>query len=138
MFSILEKKVLAPRIKSIKVYAPLIAKKFKPGQFVILRLCEEGERIPLTIVDADKDSIILIFQEVGKTTMMLGKLEVGDTILDLVGPLGNPSEIKRFGNVCCVGGGVGIIALYPITRALRDAGNKITTIIGARSKDLLI
>jgi len=140
MFKILLKKELAPSIKLFEFDAPLIARKAKPGQFVVLRINEEGERIPLTIADAKKESgrLVIVFQEVGKSTKLLGTLEPGDTIIDLIGPLGKPSEIEKFGTVVCIGGGVGTPEIYPVARALKQAGNKVISIIGARSKNLLI
>ncbi|HOJ92800.1 MAG TPA: sulfide/dihydroorotate dehydrogenase-like FAD/NAD-binding protein [Dictyoglomaceae bacterium] len=140
MFDVLEKKILAPGVKLIKVSAPIIAKKSLPGQFVILRVTENGERIPLTIADKDKEkgTITIVFQEVGKTTKLLGRLEENDKILDLVGPLGNPTEIDNFGTVIGVGGGVGIAALYPILKALKETGNYVISIIGGRSRDYVI
>ncbi|HZK18377.1 MAG TPA: sulfide/dihydroorotate dehydrogenase-like FAD/NAD-binding protein [Clostridia bacterium] len=139
MFRILEKKILADEIKLFKMYAPGIAQKAKPGQFIILRINEKGERIPLTIADFDQNegTITIVFQEVGKTTKMLGLLEEGDTVLDFVGPLGMPSHVEEIGKVVCVGGGVGVAPIYPITRALKGAGNDVTGIIGARSKNIL-
>jgi ferredoxin--NADP+ reductase len=140
MFEIVYKSVLAPAIISIKVLAPEIAAKARPGQFIILRIHEKGERIPLTVADYDrqKGTISLIFQEVGRTTKELGKLEVGDKILDLVGPLGQPTHIDEVGTVVCIGGGVGIAPIYPITRAFKEAGNEVISIIGARCADYLI
>jgi len=138
MNEILVKRELAPSIKLMVIRAPLIARKFKPGHFIILRVCEEGERIPLTIADADGDNITIVFQEVGKTTKMLSQLNVGDKVLNILGPLGRPSQIENYGHVCCVGGGVGVAELYPVTRALKRVGNRITTILGARNKDLII
>lgn len=138
MYEIVREEFLAPSVKLLVVHAPLVARKCRPGQFVILRVCEEGERIPLTIVDSDGENITLVFQRVGRTTAALGELGVGGRILNLAGPLGNPSRVERFGSVCCVGGGVGVAALYPIAKALRNAGNRVTSIIGARSRDLLI
>lgn len=140
MFSIKHKEILAPSLKLIKVFAPEIAAKAKPGQFIILRINEKGERIPLTIADFDRNEglLTLIFQEVGRTTLELGQLEEGDYILDLVGPLGQASHIDNFGTVVCIGGGVGVAPIYPITRALKQAGNKIISIIGARSSDFII
>jgi len=140
MFRITQKKVLAPGTKQFIVDAPLVASKVQPGQFVVLRVCEEGERIPLTVADFDRGSgsLTLIFQEVGKTTKLLGTLEAGEGILDLVGPLGKPTHIERFGKVACVGGGIGVAPVYPIARALREKGNHVVSIIGARSRDLLI
>lgn len=140
MNEILEKKILAEGVKDIIVSSPNIARKRKAGQFIILRVNERGERIPLTIVDSDSDAgtIRLVFQEVGKTTCILGELEVGDTILDLVGPLGKPTHIEKFGTIVCVGGGIGVAPVYPIAASMKEAGNEVISIIGARNKDLLI
>ena len=140
MFPIVDARLLAASVKQLKVAAPDIAKKRKPGQFIVLRTHEEGERIPLTISDADPSAgtISLIFQEVGKSTMQLGKLKTGDSLLDLIGPLGRPTHIENFGTVVCIGGGIGIAPVYPIAKGMREAGNKIISIIGARTKDLLI
>jgi len=139
-FMVLSKEELAPQIKRIVVSAPLIAKKAKAGQFVILRVDERGERFPLTLVDwnPDKGTITLIFQEVGVSTRKLGKINSGDYIEDIVGPLGNPTEIDKYGHVAVVGGGVGTALIYPWVRSLKKAGNHITTIIGARSANLLL
>jgi len=140
MNKIISQVELAPTIKFIEVLAPRIAKKFRPGQFVIVRIDERGERIPLTIVNSntEKGSIALLFQEVGKTTKKLGRLKTGAYIRDLLGPLGKPSEIKNYGTVVIVGGGVGIGLAYPEAKALKEAGNHVITIIGARNKDLLL
>lgn len=140
MYKILEKEELTEGVKRMKVEAPDIARKAQPGQFIILRIDESGERIPLTVGDYDRDggTITIVFQEVGKTTKHLGMLNQGDSILDFVGPLGKPSEIEKFGKVVCVGGGVGTAVIYPITRALYDAGNEVISIVGARNADLLI
>jgi ferredoxin/flavodoxin---NADP+ reductase len=140
MPEILLREVLSPQIVRLRIDAPVIAKKRRPGQFVILRVHEKGERIPLTIVDSDPDigSITLIFQVVGKTTHMLSKLEKGDNILDLVGPLGKPTAIERFGTVVVVGGGIGAAVAYPIAKGMKQAGNRVITILGARNKNLLI
>jgi ferredoxin--NADP+ reductase len=137
---IVVKKELAPNIKLIEVNSPEIAEKAQPGQFVILRVDEKGERFPLTLVDWDKQkgTITLIFLEVGVSTKKLGTLQVGDKILDIVGPLGVPSEIKQYGQVCVIGGGVGTASAYPIIRALKRMGNKVVSIIGARTAQLLI
>jgi ferredoxin--NADP+ reductase len=137
---ILMKQQLAPSVQLFEVEAPLIARKAKPGQFVILRVNEEGERIPLTIADfnRDKGSITLIFQEVGASTIELGLLNEGEFLLDLVGPLGKATHIEKFGTVVCVGGGIGIAPVYPIARGLKEACNEVISIIGARSKDILI
>lgn len=136
---IIRKEELAPNIKLFEIDQPLIARKVQPGQFVVVRHNEKGERIPLTVADYDRDrgTITIIFQEVGKSTYEMGELNVGDTLLDVVGPLGQPSEIANYGTVVCIGGGVGIAPVYPITRALKAAGNHTIAIIGARTKELL-
>lgn len=141
MYKIVARKELAPTIKLFEVKAPEIAKKAQPGEFIILRKDEKGERIPLTITDYDPErgTITIIFQEVGRSTKELGALKEGDSILDFVGPLGRATEIEKYeGKVLCVGGGVGVAPVYPITRALKEAGNEVISIIGARTKDLLI
>jgi len=140
MYKIIRKKELAPKIKLFEVEAPEMAEKAKPGQFIILIINEKGERIPLTIADYNpkKGTISFVFNEVGKTTKQLGCLEVGDNIWNITGPLGIPSEIRKFGKVLCVGGGVMIAPLHLQVKALREAGNEITTIIGARIEELLI
>jgi ferredoxin--NADP+ reductase len=140
MNKILEKKMLAEKVWYYRVQAPLIAKRRKAGQFIILRVWEGGERIPLTIADADpiEGSITLIVQDVGKTTNMLADLNVGDSILDLAGPLGKATHVEKFGTVVMVGGGIGIAPAHPIAQAMNAAGNKVISIIGARNKDLLI
>lgn len=139
-FAILEKRNLAERVFSVRVRAEGIARHARAGQFVILRLDERGERFPLTLCDWSPDEgwVRLVFQVVGRSTAKLSRLEAGDAILDLVGPLGRPTEIREFGHVVCVGGGVGIAAVYPICREMRRAGNRVTGIIGARTADLLI
>lgn len=139
MHKILSKKELAPKIKFFEVYAPEIAEKVRPGQFIILIINERGERIPLTVAgyDARKGTINFAFNEVGKTTKQLGCLKEGDSIGSVSGPLGNPSEIKNFGRVLCVAGGVMIAPTLLLVRALREAGNTLTTVVGARIKDLL-
>lgn len=140
MYEITEKIELAHTVYQYKIKAPLLAKKRKAGQFVVLRLNEKGERIPLTIVDSDEKegTITIIVQEVGKSTAMLGDMGAGDSILDVVGPLGKPTHIENFGIAVCVGGGIGTAPVYPIARALKAAGNKVISIIGARNKNLLI
>jgi ferredoxin/flavodoxin---NADP+ reductase len=137
---ILEKKNLGPRVEQITVYAPEIARKAKAGQFVILRVDDEGERIPLTLVkwDAEEGTVTLIFQQVGLSTKKLSTLEVGDEIANLAGPLGNASDIRHYGLAAVVCGGVGTAAAYPIAKALKEANNHVVTIIGARTEDLLI
>ncbi|MBP8933792.1 MAG: sulfide/dihydroorotate dehydrogenase-like FAD/NAD-binding protein [Candidatus Atribacteria bacterium] len=139
MVKILKKEVLTPQIKLMVIDAPRVARHAKAGQFVIIRIDEEGERIPLTIADFDqeKGTVTIIFQEVGKSTMQLGELDEGEFIADFVGPLGKEIEEKNFGQVVCVGGGVGIAPIYPKARSLKMIGNHITSIIGARSSDLL-
>ena len=138
-FTILKKRELVPTIHQLDVAAPRVAEKAMPGQFVILRIDERGERIPLTIADFDAadGTVTLIFQEIGKTTRQLASLDAGDSIADLAGPLGRASAIERFGTVVCVGGGVGIAPIFPIARGLMKAGNKVISIIGARSADIL-
>lgn len=140
MYEIVDTKDLSPSVKLFEVSAPLIAEKAQPGQFVILRVDETGERFPLTIADFDREkgTITVIFMVVGASTMKLDELKKGDKILNLAGPLGMPSEIENYGTVVCVGGGVGIAPIYPIARALREAGNHVISIIGARCADLLI
>lgn len=140
MYQIVRKKVLAPSINLFEVSAPMVAKKAQAGQFVILRIDEQGERIPLTIADFNRErgTITTIFQEVGATTRLLGRLNEGDYLLDFVGPLGLPTEVEKYGRVVCVGGGVGVAPIFPIARALREAGNEVISIIGARTKELLI
>ena len=130
---------LAPKIKWMELQASEIAAKCRPGQFVMLVLGAKGERVPLTIAgfDRKKGTISFAFNEVGKTTKQLGLLKQGDNIENVLGPLGNPSEIGKFGNVLCVGGGVMIAPMHLQVQALREAGNKVTTAIGARIKDLL-
>ncbi|MDI6759004.1 MAG: sulfide/dihydroorotate dehydrogenase-like FAD/NAD-binding protein [Candidatus Omnitrophota bacterium] len=127
-------------IKRIEVLSPLIAKAAQPGQFVVVMVSELGERIPLTIVDRDikNGAITLIFQEVGLTTKLLGKMNAGNSLYALAGPLGHATEIKNYGKLILVGGGVGIAEIYPAAKAFKEAGNHITAILGARNKDLLI
>lgn len=139
MVKILKKETLAPTIKLMELNAPLVAKHAKAGQFIILMMNDAGERIPLTIADFDKEkgTITIVFQEVGKTTLALGLLKEGDEIAHLNGPLGKPSHTENFGNVVIIGGGVGIAPIYPISRALKEAGNNVIAIIGSRTKELL-
>ena len=139
MYKIVTKKELASKIKLFEVYAPEIAEKVRPGQFIILIIDEKGERIPLTIAgyDAKKGTITFVFNEVGKTTKQLGFLKEGDCIESITGPLGNPSEIEKFGKVLCVAGGVMIAPMLLQVQALRETGNIVTTVIGARIKELL-
>jgi ferredoxin--NADP+ reductase len=140
MYKIVKKEALTPEIKLYNVEAPFIATKVQPGQFVVLRLHDEGERIPLTVADFDREkgTITLIVAEIGKTTKEMGTFNEGDEILDLVGPLGKATHIENYGTVACVGGGIGIAPVFPVARALKEAGNKVVSIIGARCKDILI
>jgi ferredoxin--NADP+ reductase len=140
MYEILEKRALSDNVKLMKVKAPLVARKALAGQFIILRIDEEGERIPLTIADYDRKNgtITVIFMEVGKTTKQLGIMEVGDKLLNFAGPLGVASEIEKYGTCVMIGGGVGIAPLYPIVRELKKAGNHVISILGARNKSLLM
>ena len=139
MYRIIEKQQLAPAVMMMVVEAPHVARKARAGQFVIVRIDETGERIPLTIADHDaaQGTITLVVQEVGKTTMQMGALQAGDALATVAGPLGHPTEIGAYGTVVCVGGGVGIAPIFPIARALKEAGNRVISIIGARSRELL-
>lgn len=141
MFEILETQEVAERtVVMLRIHSPRIARKLLPGQFIILRVHEKGERIPLTVAETQPDEgwIRLYFQVVGKTTALLAKKRAGEFIHDLIGPLGIPSHIEKMGTVVCVGGGLGVAVVFPITRALYEAGNHVIGIIGARTKDLLI
>jgi ferredoxin/flavodoxin---NADP+ reductase len=140
VFQIIHAQFLAPGIKRFVIEAPRIARKQKPGQFVILRIYEEGERIPVTIENSDpqKGTINIVVQSAGKTTHLLNTLETGDSILDVVGPLGKPSEIRNYGTVVVVGGGVGTAMAYPTAAALKRARNRVISIVGARNKELVI
>ncbi len=137
---IINKRMLEPKVGWFEIEAPQIAKKRKAGQFVILRIDETGERIPLTIADSHPETgtIVLICQSVGKTSTQLNRLQAGDVILDIAGPLGRASHLENFGTVVCVGGGVGIAVAYPIAKALQEEGNEVISILGARTKELLI
>jgi len=139
MNKITRKEYLNPEVIRIDVDSPLIAKKRKAGQFVVLRAAPTGERFPLTLVDSDPETgaITLIYQVVGRSTRELAALEVGDDILDILGPLGRPTEVKKVGTVVAVGGGVGIALLYPIAKAMKEAGNRVVSILGARTSSLL-
>ncbi len=139
-FKIIEKNMLADNVVALWVHAPQIAKKRKAGQFIILRPNEESERIPLTIAGVKKDSgaIRLIAQVVGETTRELAALNEGEFIRDIAGPLGHPTPIENYGTVACIGGGIGVAPMLPIAVAMKEAGNRVITIIGARTKDLLL
>ena len=140
MFKILKKERLAPHVNKFLIHAPCVTKNCKPGQFVIIRVDEEGERIPLTIAEYDREqgTITLIVQEVGKTTYKLGDLDEGDAIEDVIGPLGRPAEIAKVGTVVTIGGGVGTAIVYPETRAFKEAGNYLISIVGYKNKKLII
>jgi ferredoxin/flavodoxin---NADP+ reductase len=140
VFPIVAVESLAPTVTRYVVEAPLVARKREAGQFVMVRLDERGERVPLTLVDSDpvRGTVTLIVQTVGKTTRQMASLRAGDALLDLLGPLGNPTPISHHGAVACVGGGVGTAVLLPIARALRAAGNAVHGVLGARSGDLVI
>ena len=141
MFKILKKQELSPGIFHYDIEAPRVAKKARAGQFIVLRVNEEGERIPLTIADFDREAgtITLIFQVVGASTQLLASKNEGESILDFVGPLGQPSEIsENMGTIVCIGGGIGVAPVYPIARAMHEAGNKVISILGAKTRDILI
>jgi len=140
MFKILYKQSLSDIVTLLRVAAPEIARRAKPGQFVVLRINEQGERIPLTIASQNEldGTIEIIFQSVGKTTLELASLEVSDYIKDVLGPLGHPTDIQNLGTVVCVAGGVGAAEILPVADAFKKAGNNVITILGARTKDLLI
>jgi ferredoxin/flavodoxin---NADP+ reductase len=140
VYKILHKETLKSDINKLMVIeAPAVAKKAQAGQFIILRVDEHGERIPLTIADYDREAgtITIVFQEIGKTTMHLGTLEPGDELATFVGPLGHPTEVENYGKVICIGGGTSIAIIFPIARALKEAGNHVISIIGARTENLL-
>ena len=141
MFKILKKEELSPNVYAMEIDAPRVAKKAEPGQFIVLRVDEKGERIPLTIANFDRETgrILIVFQVIGASTMALAALNEGDDILDFVGPLGRPSEIAKLdGTMVVVGGGIGVAPTYPIARAMKEAGNKVIAIMGAKTKDILI
>lgn len=141
MFEILRREEMADgTVVMNEISAPLIAKNAKPGQFVILKANETGERVPLTMADSDpvKGTVTVIYQVVGKSTMLFKSLQTGDRFQDVIGPLGKATHLEKVGNVVCVGGGTGVAVLHPITRALKEMGNNVKAIIGARTKDLLI
>ena len=141
MFRILKKEELSPNVYAMEIDAPRVAKKAEPGQFIVLRVNEEGERIPLTIANFDRETgrILIVFQVIGASTMELAALNEGDSVLDFVGPLGRPSEIGKLdGTMVVVGGGIGVAPTFPIARAMKEAGNKVIAIMGAKTKDILI
>jgi len=139
VYEILLKQDLVPNIHLFKVGVPDVAKKAQAGQFVVIRIDEKGERIPLTIADWDREegSVTIVFMEVGTTTHRLALLKAGDFITDFIGPLGLPTHIDKFGTVVCVAGGFAVATIMPIARAMREKGNKVVSIMGARNKDLI-
>ena len=139
-YQVFAKKVLAPEVVQMDIVAPLVARKAQPGEFIILRVDKNGERIPLTIADFDRErgTVTIIFQEVGASTRQLGQLETGDEIMDFAGPLGKPTHIEKRGTVVCIGGGIGVAPVYPIARGMKQSGNNVISIIGARNRGLLI
>jgi ferredoxin--NADP+ reductase len=139
LYKILLREDLVPNVHLYKIEAPAVAKKAQPGQFIVIRIDEKGERIPLTVADWDREegSVTIIVMEVGTTTQRLAQLGTGDSIADFVGPLGLPTHIENYGTVVCVAGGFAVAPIKPITRALKQAGNKVFSIMGARNKDLL-
>ena len=139
-YTIVSQQQLSPTVKKHVIYMPLIAAKAKAGQFVILRAHSMGERVPITLFDWDAKAgtISIIVQSIGKSTTMFNELKTGEKFLNVAGPLGTPVEIKKYGTAVCVGGGVGIAEVYPIAKALKEAGNKVISILGARNSDLLI
>ncbi|GBE41805.1 MAG TPA: sulfide/dihydroorotate dehydrogenase-like FAD/NAD-binding protein [Nitrospirae bacterium] len=140
MYKIIKKETVAPQVVAIEVDAPYIARHHQAGNFVVLRINERGERIPLTIADSDakKGTITLLFQKIGKTTEALGKLNAGKAIRDIAGPLGHATPIKKYGHCVLVGGGIGAATLFPILKALKTEKNKVTTILGAREQKLIV
>jgi len=140
MYEIVKAEKLTPDVTRLEIAAPHIAKKAMAGQFVMLTVDEHGERIPLTMADfsAEKGTVTIAALEIGKTTKKLGTLKAGDKLFSLVGPLGLPTELKNYGTVVCVGGGIGLALMYPVVRSLKQAGNRMVSIIGAKNKDLLI
>ncbi len=139
-FQIVEARFLAPDVKLFRITAPRVAKRQKPGQFVIVRVDENGERIPLTIAESDPQAgtVTIIVQGIGKTTKQLNALQAGQIVADLAGPLGKPSEIEKFGTAVVIGGGVGTAIAYPTAKALKQAGNRVVCIIGGRNQQLVI
>jgi ferredoxin--NADP+ reductase len=140
MHTILSRETLAPGVVRLWVDAPVIARKRRPGQFVVVRTGETGERIPLTIADADRErgAIALVVQAVGKSTHQIAALAPGDALLDVAGPLGQPTHITPGASVCCIGGGIGTAVVYPIAAGVRATGGSVAGIIGARTRDLVI
>jgi len=138
MFKILSNRQIAPKVFKMELEASLVARKALAGQFVIIRIDEKGERIPLTIADHDEKNITIVYLVVGVTTHRLTEKKAGEGLLDVAGPLGHNTDLKKIGTVCCIGGGVGIAELYPVAKAYRASGNKVIVIIGAKTKELVI
>jgi len=140
MYEVIENTILAEKVNRYRINAADIARRRQAGQFIILRIDEDGERIPLTIADADPEAgtLTLVVQEVGKTTARMTRLKPGDRLMDVVGPLGSPTHIEKFGTVVVIGGGIGIAPAHPIAQALKEAGNRVVSILGARAKSLII
>ena len=140
MYKILEKEKIGPNLNKFVIEAPLVPRNYQPGQFIVLKVDEVGERIPITIAEADKDkgTITIFVQEVGKTTYKLGTLKKGDSISDILGPLGHPAKVEKVGTVVTIGGGVGTAIVYPETKAFKEAGNYVISIIGFRNKEHVI
>ena len=140
MYTIVHKEVLNPTVTRMDIHAPLVAEKAKPGQFIILRVDEDGERIPLTVADTDseKGTVAIIFQIVGATTEKLNHLKQGEALQDFVGPLGRPTELEGLKKVVVIGGGVGCAIAYPVAKALHLQGAEVHTVVGFRSEDLII
>ena len=140
MYRILKKETVAPQVDAMIIEAPYIARHHQAGNFVVLRIDEKGERIPLTIADSDseKGTITLLFQKIGKTTEQLGTLKAGKVIRDIAGPLGHATPIREYGHCVLVGGGIGSATLYPILKALKGTHNRVTVILGARTRELLV
>ena len=140
MYRIIHKKNVAPQVDAMEVEAPYIARHHQAGNFVVLRINEKGERIPLTIADSDSErgTITLLFQKIGKTTEQLGRLKAGKSIKDIAGPLGHATPVKEYGHCVLVGGGIGAATLFPILKALKEKGNRVSVILGARTRELLV
>ena len=140
MNKIVRKEQFSDKVFLFEIEAPLIARSRKPGNFIIVRMGQKGERMPLTIADAntEKGTITIVVQKVGLSSIKLCDMNVGDYITDVVGPLGNPTHIEKFGTVICAGGGVGVAPMLPIIKALKEAGNRVLSVLAGRSKDLII
>lgn len=138
MFNIITNEKIAPGIFKMVLVAPLVAKKAKPGQFIMIRIDEVGERVPLTIADIQGENVTIVYQTAGVTTQRLSEKKKGEVISDFVGPLGHATDTGKIGTVCCIGGGVGIAELYPVAKGYKSGGNKVIVIIGARNQELVL